>query len=156
MPGGFGRGPAWWHRRFKGSGYRITLGREAIVKVLTEARRHLSAEDIYMKVHSVYPSIGLTSVYRTLEILAAVGLIRKFDFGDGRARYELMEGPGRNKHHYHLICIRCRRVIDYADSVGNEEGLLKKMEEKLSKKYDFDINDYVVQFYGICSECRKK
>ena len=52
MPRGNGQGPIWWHGRFRGCGYRITVGREAILDVLTKADKHLSAEDIYMKVHA--------------------------------------------------------------------------------------------------------
>jgi Fur family transcriptional regulator, ferric uptake regulator len=54
-------GPLWWHGKFRGCGYRITAGREAILDVLSKSDKHLSAEDIYMKVHPKYPNIGLTS-----------------------------------------------------------------------------------------------
>ena len=49
--GNFGQ-HGWWHGKFRGCGYRITLGREAILEALFKSDKHLSAEDIYMKVHS--------------------------------------------------------------------------------------------------------
>ena len=79
-----------WGRRFRGCGYRMTVPRQAIMEVLSSTDKHLSAEDIYMKVHRTYPNVGLTTVYRTLELLTEMGLIVTFDFGDGRARYELI------------------------------------------------------------------
>ena len=131
----FGRGsPFWWHGRFKGCGYKITVGREAILEVLSKANKHLSAEDIYLKVHSIYPAIGLTTVYRTLEILVDVGFVQKFDFGDGRARYELAESEKGENHHHHLVCTNCNRVIDYTDFIDQEVKLLNETERELSKK----------------------
>ena len=47
----------WCHGKLKGSGYRMTAGREAIMNALSDADAHLSAEDIYMKIHSVFPAI---------------------------------------------------------------------------------------------------
>ncbi|MFA5270855.1 MAG: Fur family transcriptional regulator [Candidatus Omnitrophota bacterium] len=149
-------GSPWWQGKFKGCGYRITLGREAILDALSKAEKHLSAEDIYMKVHSSHPNIGLTTIYRTLDILVNLGLVFKFDFGDGRARYELAEGPKKNNHHHHLVCTSCNRVIDYTDFIEEEVKLLQETEKGLSKKYNFKINNHLIQFYGTCAKCSKK
>ena len=112
MPGG----PPWWQGRFRGYGYRMTMPRQIIISVLNKTSKHLSAEEIYLAVHKIYPGIGLTTVYRTLELLVRIGLVFKVDFGDGRSHYELSTGPKRIQHH-HLICIRCGRVIDYTDFI---------------------------------------
>jgi len=142
--------------KLKGYGYRMTRGREAIMKVLAEAKDHLSAEDIYIKVYASYPSIGLTSVYRTLEVLVSTGLVYKFDFGEGRARYEISEGPRGERHHHHLVCTDCGRIVDYTDFIDEELALLKKTEVELSKKYNFKIINHLVQFYGFCNKCRRR
>jgi Fur family transcriptional regulator, ferric uptake regulator len=143
-----------WHRRFKGYGYRITVPRKAIIDVLQGTKKHLSAEDIYLEVHKLYSQVGLTTVYRTLEILTEIGLIFKFDFGDGRARYELVEDP-QGDHHHHLVCTQCKRVINYSEFIDEELEFLRRAEKGLSKKYNFDIKNHVIQFYGICDKCRK-
>ena len=150
-----GMGPGWWHGRFRGSGYRLTVPRQAILDVLSESSEHLSAEDIYLAVHRVNPGIGLTTVYRTLELLVEMGLVFRFDFGDGRARYELAEGPGGKRHHHHLVCRGCGRVVDYTDFIDEETELLKRTEDGLSKKYEFTITGHLIQFYGLCKECSK-
>jgi len=152
----YGKGHKWCHGQFKARGYRMTLGREAILDVLAQANRHLSAEDIFMKVYKVYPNIGLTSVYRTLDILVNIGLVHKFDFGHGRARYELAEEPKGRRHHHHLVCTGCSRVIDYEDFIDEEVALLKKTEEALSIKYNFTIMNHLIQFYGLCQICRNE
>ncbi|MDD5504763.1 MAG: Fur family transcriptional regulator [Candidatus Omnitrophica bacterium] len=149
-------GPLWWHGRFRGCGYRITAGREAVLDVLSESGKHLSAEDIYMKVYSRYANIGLATVYRTLDVLVHLGLVFKFDFGDKKARYELAEGPKGLRHHHHLICTRCRRIIDYTDFIDEEIELLSRTEKGLSKKYEFKITNHLIQFYGLCAACAKE
>ncbi|HNR65650.1 MAG TPA: transcriptional repressor [Atribacterota bacterium] len=156
MPRGwYGGGPGgWWQRQFRGGGYRITMPRQIILQVLDESKRHLSAEDIYLKVYQIYPTIGLTTVYRTLELLVRMGLVFKFDFGDGRARYELTRGDGNLSHHHHLICTNCGRIIDYDDFIEEELELIKKTRQELEKKYGFEIRNHTLQFYGLCKKCK--
>ncbi|MBL7084652.1 MAG: transcriptional repressor [Candidatus Omnitrophica bacterium] len=151
---GFGMGPPWWQGRFRGAGFRVTMPREAILEVLSKTQKHLSAEDIYLTVHKIYPTVGLTTVYRTLELLVQMGLVFKFDFGDGRARYELAIGPKGIRHHHHLVCTTCGRVIDYTDFIDDEVELLQQTERGLSKKYNFNITNHVMQFYGLCDKCK--
>jgi|BioPla2DNA2_1021312.scaffolds.fasta_scaffold00018_48 Fur family ferric uptake transcriptional regulator len=150
---GEGRPGGRWHGELRGCGYRVTMPRQVILQVLDEAKKHLSAEDIFIKVHQIYPAIGLTTVYRTLELLVRMGLVHKFDFGDGRARYELCDGNNEMAHHHHLICTDCGRVIDYDDFTEEETELIKKTEKELAKKYDFTVRNHTIQFYGLCKKC---
>ncbi|MCF7908587.1 MAG: transcriptional repressor [Candidatus Omnitrophica bacterium] len=157
MQGRCKRGPSWWQGKFKGCGYRFTVPRRAILDVLGATSVHVSAEDVYIKVHKDYPNVGLTTVYRTLELLVQMGLVIRSDFGDRRARYELNQGPkGQRHHHHHLVCRNCGRVIDYTDFIKDEIELLQKTEKGLSKKYNFKIDDHVIQFYGLCDKCKGK
>ena len=149
-------GPPWWSGRIRGCGYRLTIPREAILNALSRTSDHLSAEDIYLKVHTAYSNVGITTVYRTLELLVQLGLVFKFDFGDGRARYELSEGPKGSRHHHHLVCAECGRIIDYTDFIDEEIELLKQTEKGLSKKYNFKITNHLIQFYGLCDRCQVK
>lgn len=156
MPRGFGKELRGWHDRFREYGYRLTLSREAILNVLGRTSKHLSAEEIYLKVHKIYPSSGLSTVYRTLELLVQVDLVFKFDFGDGRARYELIRNLEGQDHHHHLVCISCNRVVDYTDFIEDETSSLKKTEKNLSAKYNFKIMKHLIQFQGLCDKCRGK
>ena len=149
-------GEPWLYGKFKVCGYKVTVGRQAILDILHRSNKHLSAEDIYLKVHEVYPSVGLTTVYRTLEILEKSGLIFKFDFGDKRARYELASSEKEENHHHHLVCTNCNCVIDYMDFIDQEVKLLKETEKELSKKYNFTITNHLIQFYGLCEKCNGK
>ncbi len=146
MPGG----PPWWQDRFRGYGYRLTIPRQAILGVLERTNKHLSAEDIYLAVYRRYPGIGLTTVYRTLDILNQTGLVFKFDFGDRKARYELVKSPEAVQHH-HLICTNCGRVIDYREF--SEE--LDKVKHALAKRYNFRIDRERIDFLGLCEKCKE-
>ncbi|MBN2322474.1 MAG: transcriptional repressor [Spirochaetes bacterium] len=147
-------GHMWWHGRLRGHGYRITVPRQVILDVLHSREGHLSAEDIYIEVRKEYPQIGLTTVYRTLELLVRMGIVFKFDFGDGRSRYELSEGPEGFRHHHHLVCSVCGRVIDYSEYLDSEQQLLDKTEAGLSEKYGFKITNHLIRFYGLCDRCQ--
>ena len=156
MPKNECRRQGWWQGKFRGCGYRLTLGREAILDILSKSEGHLSAEDIYMKIHSRHPNIGLTTIYRTVDVLSSLGMVYKLDFGDGRARYEFAEGPKGVHHHHHLVCTGCSRVIDYTDFIDDEIELLNQTERGLSKKYNFKIKNHLIQFYGLCQHCSDK
>ena len=155
MPGRHGIRAMGWQGRLKGCGYRITLPRRAILNVLSKTCRHLSAEEIYLEVHKRYPAVGLTTVYRTLDLLVGVGMVFKFDFGDRRARYELSEGADGLNHHHHLICTICGRITDYTDFINEEIELLEQTEKGLAKKYNYKITKHLIQFYGVCDMCQK-
>ncbi|MBN1621490.1 MAG: transcriptional repressor [Endomicrobiales bacterium] len=155
MPKGFGGPPGWWARRFRGLEHRLTIPRQSVIDVLSKTSKHLSAEDIYLEVHKVYPMIGLSSVYRILEWLVQLGVVMKFDFGDKKARYELIKESREEHHHHHLVCRKCKRVIDYTEFINDEVEFIKKAEQGLSKKYNFKIEDHIIQFRGLCSECKE-
>jgi len=155
MQGGRGKIRPGWGGKFRGCGYRMTLPRQVILDVLQKTYKHLSAEDVYMEAHKISPQLGLTTVYRTLELLTDMGELNKFAFGDGRARYELIE-ISKEAHHHHLICTECKKIIDYSDFADEELEFLERAEKGLSKMYNFEISNHIIQFYGICEKCNKK
>ncbi len=134
---------------------RLTEPRKAILEALDKAGSHLDADQIYKKASGRYPALGLATVYRNLELLTRTGLIWKFDAGDDKSRYEIAQCPEEN-HHHHLICKKCKTVIDYSESIENEKGFLKKREKSLSRKYDFKIENHCIDFFGLCGKCRAK
>jgi len=147
-------GPHKWRHRFQGSVSRWTMPREVILDHLSRTSKHMSAKEIYARLHRMYPGIGLTTVYRTLDLLVRLGLINKFEFGDGQSRYEFKSGE-KKEHHHHLICAKCGKIIDYSDFVDEELQLIKKTEEELAKKYNFSIQDHNIEFLGLCEKCKK-
>jgi Fur family ferric uptake transcriptional regulator len=125
-------------------GYKITPQRRSIIHAIMAAREHLTPAAIHEKVHLEHPSIGLVTIYRTLEILAELGLICETHAG-GSCRSYLMRRPA--EHHHHLICSDCGKVIDFTDCG------LGELERKLAAENRFKINGHLLEFLGQCREC---
>ncbi len=128
-------------------GYKITPQRRTIINVIMHSREHLTPAEIYERIRQEHPGIGLVTIYRTLEILARLGLICEMHAG-GNCRSYLMRRP--SGHHHHLICSDCGTVIDFTDCD------LGELERRLSKETSFKINSHLLEFVGQCRKCREK
>ena len=146
-------GPHKLRHRFKGHVSRWTMPREAILEFLSRSSKHMSAKEIYASLYDTHPEMGLTTVYRTLDLLARMGIITKLTLGDGQSRYEFKSSEKKD-HHHHLICTICGKIINYSEFLDEELRLVKKTEERLAKKYDFKILDHNIEFFGICVKCK--
>jgi Fur family ferric uptake transcriptional regulator len=142
-----------WRNRFKGRVSRWTEPREAVLELLSRTKKHMSAKEIYAALHKMYPGIGLTTIYRTLDLLERTGFLDRFIFGDGQKRYEF-KPEGKKEHHHHLVCTNCGKIIDYSDFIDEELALVKKTELTLEKKYDFKVHNHNIEFYGLCKNCK--
>jgi Fur family ferric uptake transcriptional regulator len=142
-----------WQNRFRENVSRWTVPREVILNILSRSSEHMSAKELYASLYRLYPGIGLTTVYRTLELLFRLGLVQRIISGNGQSRYELKSG-NKKDHHHHIICTKCGKIIDYRDFVREELELVKKTEETLAKKHDFLIMDHNIEFLGLCKDCR--
>ena len=147
------RGPHKWRHRYSRHFDRWTVPREAILDLLKRTSRHMSAKDVYTALYRMYPGIGLTTVYRTLDLLVRMGLINKFAFGDGQSRYEF-KSEDKKGHHHHVICSECGKIIDYSDFLEDELELVKMTEKRLSEKYNFKVLGHNIEFHGLCEKCR--
>jgi Fur family ferric uptake transcriptional regulator len=147
------RGRHNWRLRVQAQCARWTLPRENILDLLSRTSRHLSAKDIYGALFAANPGIGLTTIYRTLELLNRTGLVHKVAAADGQARYALRKGDGGD-HHHHLICTKCGKIVDYRDFMQEELDLVRKTEEALARKHNFLIQDHNIEFLGLCEKCR--
>jgi len=127
-------------------GYRLTPQRRAVLKIIALSHDHLTPAAIYGKVCREHPGIGLVTVYRTLEILAKLGLICEVHAG-GSCRSYLMRRP--SGHHHHLICSECGRVVDFADCD------LSEVEQRLSQETGFKMEGHLLEFLGCCPDCQK-
>ena len=132
-------------QELKKAGLKITAPRIKIFKILTDSeKRHLSAEDIYHILHKNDEDIGLATVYRVLTQFESAGLIHRHRFEEDYAVFELNEGD----HHDHLVCIKCRKVIEFVDNT------IEKRQELIAKKNHFQITDHSLYIYGLCKQCQ--
>lgn len=137
--------------KLSAGGYKMTPQRKEILQIFVEhSDYHMSAEDVYKILREKDSEIGLATVYRALDLLSELGILVQIDFGDGCARYELNTADPNVHHHHHLICIKCKKVIEF------EEDLLDELEADIAKKSGFQIINHEVKFFGYCSDCREK
>jgi Fe2+ or Zn2+ uptake regulation protein len=130
----------------KEKGHRLTPQRAMIVKILEESEGHVSAEEIYSRLHARYPYTNISTVYRTLDLLKDLGLVTQTDLGEGIVRYhELTKG-----HHHHLVCKGCGKVEDLPESA------LFLLRDKLWSDYHFKAELSHLAIFGYCQECERK
>ncbi|MCB8924743.1 MAG: transcriptional repressor [Ardenticatenaceae bacterium] len=128
----------------KEKGYRLTSSRQKIVRALLGCGGHVTADGLLEEVHGIDTTVGRMTVYRTLELLSELGLIRPVYQGTGAAHYILLDGG----HHHHLICSGCDAVIEF------EECGLQEVGKLLAERFDFAIEGHLVEFYGRCQNCQ--
>jgi Fur family ferric uptake transcriptional regulator len=123
----------------------MTLQRKTILNILRQTKSHPSADEIYELVRKQLPRISLGTVYRTLELLAKMGLIQKLELGGTIKRFDW----NPNKH-YHIRCLICGQVDDAPIAP------LNKLEDKLYGATVFSIIGHRLEFEGLCPNCTEK
>lgn len=126
-------------------GYKLTPQRRVVIGAIAASPDHLTPTDLYQKLHQEHPAIGLTTIYRTLEILAGLELICELHAG-GSCRSYTIGAPG---HHHHIICSSCGEVVDFS---GYD---LSSLQERLSRETGFEIEGHLLEFIGRCQDCRQ-
>ena len=124
---------------------RLTSQRQVILEELKKVKSHPTANEMYDMVRKRLPRIGLGTVYRNLDFMAELGIIRKLEVGGKQQRFD-----GDIKPHSHIRCIKCNRVEDVF--IKMDTGL----EKNAASCCDYKILDHHVQFSGICSKCLPK
>lgn len=131
--------------RCRSEGLKATPQRIAIFKALEGNRNHPSAESIYEIIRKDYPTVSLTTVYRTLETLVQMGELVQLRMLKGVLNYD----PDAS-HHHHVICTMCKRVEDVFMKCPGESELPEPIRSQ------FSVDDCRVFFYGKCDKCRSR
>ena len=127
-------------------GLKRTAQRDLILDTFLHTEEHLSSEDLYRLVKQHDPTIGQTTVYRTLKLLTEAGLAREVRFGDGIAHYE---HNYKHQHHDHMICSECGRIIEFFSAE------LEALQDAMAAKHNFEITQHLLRIIGVCAECRR-
>jgi Fur family transcriptional regulator, ferric uptake regulator len=126
-------------------GYRLTRQRMLILDVLRDSTRHMTADQIYSEVSRQNPEINLATVYRTLQWLHQIGMLRKIDVGKDRLEYEYT----REAHHHHLICKICGAETQI------DHHVIETLQAHILEHYDFEADPDHVALFGRCAVCRR-
>ncbi|WP_405581294.1 Fur family transcriptional regulator [Streptomyces sp. NBC_01190] len=123
---------------------RSTRQRAAVSAVLEEAEEFRSAQDLHDLLKHRGDSVGLTTVYRTLQSLADAGEIDVLRTGDGESVYRRCSGGG---HHHHLVCRVCGKAVEV------EGPAVEKWADAIAAEHGFVDVAHTMEIFGTCAEC---
>jgi Fe2+ or Zn2+ uptake regulation protein len=124
------------------AGHRITQPRKAVIEALCRARRSLDANELLERAKKIHAGVGLATVYRTLDMLEAIGVVRKVQL-DGSYHVVACED---HSLHYHLICEKCHSVTELA---VDPPAL-----EKIAHQRGFTVKPAPIEVMGLCDDCK--
>ena len=131
-------------KRLRSRGYRVTLQREAVFEVLEDNEgKPLSPEDIHAMASARYPGLGLTTIYRTMDLFCDLRIAFPVHLRGGHRFYELNSG----KHHHHMECLSCGTVELL------EACMIDDMVELVRDGSAFLITSHCMSLFGYCPDC---
>ncbi len=126
-------------------GYRLTRPRVCILEYLVRAGGHPGIREIHAAAGAEHPNMGMATVYRTVDLLVRVGVLRPLVLNGGPVRYEIRR-PG--DHHHHLVCTGCGQVMEFGSC--NFQHIAAEVESVTR----FRIREHTLEAYGLCPRCR--
>ncbi len=130
----------------RAKGFRLTPQREKILDIFFELPEgeHLSAEELQKMLVNENSDISLATSYRTLKLLASLGVLRELDFAEDHKHYELARNP--KSPHHHIICLDCGNTEEF------ESEEIMQFAENLAKERGFDIVDVQLKVFAMCKQ----
>jgi Fur family ferric uptake transcriptional regulator len=131
-------------QRLRDAGFKITNARAIVIQVMEDAGGHLTSAQVVEEVARRDPAVGRASVFRTLDLLSRLSLIRPtFVDGSGAPVFVLLPGG----HHHHIVCTGCGKVIEFHDCG------LDLLTAELERESGVRISGHLLEFYGTCEAC---
>lgn len=131
--------------RLRRTARKLTGPRQAILEILRRQKHPLSIKAIF---HALPPGdCDLATVYRSMHLLENMRMVKRFDFGDGGARFELLT-EGDDGHHHHLVCTRCAEVVELDDC------FMADLDRSIAERNGFQSVTHKLEFFGLCPACQ--
>jgi Fur family ferric uptake transcriptional regulator len=131
--------------RLRRQARKITGPRAAILEILRQHPHPFTNKEIFAALPR--GRCDLATIYRAMHLLEELGMVKRFDFGDGTARFELV-GEGDDGHHHHLVCTRCAEVVEIGECFPRE------IETRIAAANGFTSVTHKLEFFGLCPECQ--
>lgn len=136
-----------YSKALKDLNLKVTPKRLAVLDILAGEFVYLGPDDVWRKMKERFGRIGLPTVYRNLEDLAAGGVISKVIHPDRKLYYYFC---GNREHHHHFICVLCRKVEDITFCAERE------IEKEVAGKIKGRVLSHILQINGLCKKCNLK
>jgi Fur family transcriptional regulator, ferric uptake regulator len=139
-------GPADFANRLRRGARKVTGPRQAILEQFGRSSHPLSVKEIFAALPP--GDCDLATVYRSMHLLQKMGMVKRYDFGDGVSRFELLP-EGDDGHHHHLICTSCAEVVEL------EDCSIAELETRIAVRNGFQKVTHKLEFFGVCPACQK-
>lgn len=127
---------------------RITPIRKALLTIVLSRKKPMSVYDVQTQLQKQGINAHKVTLYRDIELLCKLGILREIRFTDGFRRYELDEF-----HHHHVVCTGCKQVFEIKDP--ELEKAVDALEKRTKALYHFARLSHTLEFLGVCTRCNK-
>ena len=121
--------------------------RDLIFDFIIQESGHFTIDDLYQKLLTIDPDIGIATIYRTIRLLVDCRVLAEHTFGEKKGFYEINNYSSPD--HGHLICIVCGKIIEF------QCEFMENCQKNLTKKHKFKVNSHKFEIFGICKECQR-
>ena len=128
------------------AGHRSGGARTAVLDVIARQQCCLTAQEIFDDLRAAGRDAGIASVYRALELLTRMGLLRRVELAEAAAYEPALPG---GEHHHHVVCDRCGKVSPFEDEA------LERVIDRVAGRLEYDVGGHDVVLRGACADCRK-
>ena len=122
----------------RAEGIRITRQRTAILQTLAGSADHPDANEVYRRASAIEPSVSLSTVYRTLNVLEKRGVVHRLSFEGTPSRFETADTP----HHDHMIDIETGDVIEF------QSDKIERLQNEIARELGYDLVYHKLELYG--------
>jgi len=140
-----------FHTKFeeflKKNGLRLTKQRAVILDAILTSPNHIDADTVLEKARTADKTVGLATVYRTLQVLTESGILNECAFNKERAIFEISQDA--KHHHDHLICEKCGTIVEFHD----EE--IELLQKRIALRLGFELTNHNMVLYGKCIDKNK-
>jgi Fur family ferric uptake transcriptional regulator len=125
-------------------GLSVTRQRLRIAETVFSTHKHFSADDLARWVRKRDPRVGRVTVWRMLKVLVEAGLVEERPFRRDRMLYEHVIG---HRHHDHMVCLRCGRIVEF------ENPRIEKEQARSAREHGFTVVSHHHTLFGYCRAC---
>ena len=125
----------------RNAGIRVTRQRVALLGVLADAKDHPDAVELHERAKAIESSVSLATVYRTLSVLEAEGVVHRHAFEGGGARFETTH----EEHHDHILDVDTGEVIEF------QSDKIEQLQDEIARELGYDVVHHRLELY-----CRKR
>jgi Fur family ferric uptake transcriptional regulator len=133
-----------WMDKMQSSGNRLTGPRYVVAEILAQSERALTPQDVFDLARKNYPTLGLVSVYRTMEKMASLGLIQRVHLPEKCQAYI----SAFSGHEHMLVCSRCGLVEFFQ---GDD---LTSLVQRVEEESGYRVDTHWLQLFGLCRVCQ--